>query len=110
MEDAEHQDLPRTHATQVLLKMLFLNELKEAVCDCFCYLLGQSHAAACIMCSQLIFRFTCVLCSSAYGFSLIVQWYLGLLWVSYRCGVGATVLYGAFELASLSPLVHACRQ
>jgi hypothetical protein len=51
-----------------------------------------------------------VLCSSAYGFSLIVQWYLGLLWVSYRCGVGATVLYGAFELASLSPLVHACRQ
>ena len=72
MEDAKHQDLPRTHATQVLLEMLLLNELEEAVCNCFCCLLAQSHPVARIAFSQLLLRFTCVLCSSAYGFCLIV--------------------------------------
>ena len=52
--------------------MLLLNELEEAVCNCFCCLLAQSHAVACIAFSQVILRFTCVLCSSAYGFCLIV--------------------------------------
>ena len=54
MEDAQHQDLSRTHATQVLLEMLLLNELEEAVCDCFCCLLAQSYAVVYIVFSQLI--------------------------------------------------------
>ena len=52
--------------------MLLLNELEEAVGNCFCCLLAQSHPAACIAFPQLLLRFTCLLCSSAYGFSLIV--------------------------------------
>ena len=56
----------------MLLEMLLLNELEEAVCDCFCCLLAQSHPVACIAFSQLLLGFTCVLCSSAYSFSLIV--------------------------------------
>jgi hypothetical protein len=56
----------------MLLEMLSFNEFEKAVCHCFCCLLAQSHPVACIAFSQLLLRFTCVLCSSAYGFSLIV--------------------------------------
>jgi hypothetical protein len=51
----------------MLLEMLLLNELEEAVCDCFCCLLAHSHSVARIAFSQLLLRFTC-----AYGFCLIV--------------------------------------
>ena len=56
----------------MLLEMLSFNEFEKAVCHCFCCLLAQSHPVACIAFSQLLLRFTCVLCSSAYGFCLIV--------------------------------------
>ena len=96
----------------MLLEMLLLNELEEAVCDCFCCLLAQSHPVACIAFSQLLLRFTCVLCSSAYGFSLIVCLFVfAIIVFGVLCSstTGCNVLCGSTSSSALSQhLVHSC--
>ena len=72
-----------THATQMLLEMLLLDELEEAVCHCFCCVLAQSHLGgiclvAIIVCLQLLLRFHGVLRSSTCGSGRVV-WPCGLV-------------------------------
>ena len=92
--------------------MLLLNELEEAICNCFCCLLAQSHPGVCIAFSQLLLRFTCVLCSSASGFSLIVCLFvIAIIVFGVLCGntTGCGVLCSCTSSSALwQHLVQCC--
>ena len=84
--------------------MLLLNELEKAVCHCFCCVLAQSHIvriflAAFIVFSQTLLRITGVLCSSAYGFALIVCLFIIAIIVF---GVVCSITSGCGVLCSIT--------